>query len=326
VFAKPAGMTCLRESRIDVGGYLILPAAKLRDEGTTFATGRPISGGDGGDAGEPLFVPNLYYVHSLNEALRLGLGITTPFGLKTEYRSTWVGRYHAIKSELRTVDINPAIAYRVHDSLALGGGVSLQYADAEVTNALDLGGLGTGLAAPGTDDGFVQVKGDEIGYGFNCGLLVEPSVNTRVGLHYWSKVEQRLEGTASFTNSVSALAKGTAAALRLVGQDAKADVTLPETLSISVSHRLGALLSRMPPGRGGVAWMNCASSSKKGRPMPSRFSIGTAPGASPWVRRMSRVSAGAFAPESFTTSPRCRTRTAARLVSRTRAESGWRSA
>ena len=46
----------------------------------------------------------------LGDRVRAGLGITAPFGLRTSYPDEWVGRYHAVDSELRTVNINPALA------------------------------------------------------------------------------------------------------------------------------------------------------------------------------------------------------------------------
>lgn len=240
VFFNPAGMTCLQGTQLELGTHGIFPSARFSDQGTDFATGAPISGGGGGDAGEPLVVTSAYYVRGFAENLRLGIGITSPYGLETAYRPSWVGRYYAIRSQLRTVDINPAIAYQLDDSLSIGGGLSLQYADAEITNAIDLGGIGTGLQSPGTDDGRASVKGNGLGYGFNVGLLIEPSAYSRIGLHYRSKIDQRLEGDARFTHSGSSLATRTAAALRLVDQGARANVSLPETVSVSLFQRAGS--------------------------------------------------------------------------------------
>ena len=61
----------------------------------------------------------------LTPALSLGLGINAPFGLKTEYDSNWIGRFHAIKSEVRTINVNPSIAFKVNDQISLGAGSEL---------------------------------------------------------------------------------------------------------------------------------------------------------------------------------------------------------
>ncbi len=33
----------------------------------------------------------------------------TPFGLKTDYDDPWIGRFRGLKSELRMINVNPAI-------------------------------------------------------------------------------------------------------------------------------------------------------------------------------------------------------------------------
>jgi long-subunit fatty acid transport protein len=43
------------------------------------------------------------------------------FGLKTQYNSDWVGRYQVIMSDIETININPNVAYRVFDWLAVPG-------------------------------------------------------------------------------------------------------------------------------------------------------------------------------------------------------------
>ena len=90
-------------------------------------------------------VPNFYYVAELSPQLRAGVGISSPFGLKTEYDPGWMGRFQAIKSELQTININPSLAYKINDQLSVGAGLDAQYITAELTNAVNLGaGRGSG--------------------------------------------------------------------------------------------------------------------------------------------------------------------------------------
>ena len=64
-------------------------------------------------------------VAPVGERIRLGLGVSVPFGLKTEYDADWVGRYQGIKSELRTINVNPTISYALSDGLAVAVGVAV---------------------------------------------------------------------------------------------------------------------------------------------------------------------------------------------------------
>jgi long-chain fatty acid transport protein len=118
------------------------------------------------DGGTDNVVPNAFFAMDINDRMRFGLGITAPFAVSTSYGKGWVGRYHAVDSELLTVDINPSIAYRVNDNLSIGGGVSAQYADAKLTQAL------FNPLSP-TKDGYAEVKADGWGFGYNLGATYE---------------------------------------------------------------------------------------------------------------------------------------------------------
>ena len=96
------------------------------DDGSVAAAGRS-GGGNGGNAGALTPVPNFYYAMDAGDKLKFGIGINAPFGLKTEYDPTWIGRFQAIKSEIKTVNINPSLAYKLNDMVSLGAGISAQY-------------------------------------------------------------------------------------------------------------------------------------------------------------------------------------------------------
>lgn len=208
IFFNPAGMTLLPDRQLVLAGHLIKPQAKF--SGTVSPA---IGGGNGGDAGDLAFVPNAYFAFRLTPDVHLGIGINAPFGLKTEYDSTWKGRTEAIKSELKTVNLNPSIAWKASESLSLGAGLSIQYAEATLTNF---------AGAPGT----ANVHGDDYGWGFNLGVLWQPGEATRIGLAYRSEVDHTLKGDATF--SAMAAANG----------GVTADLTLPDSASLSLFHKL----------------------------------------------------------------------------------------
>ena len=138
-------------------------------------------------------VPNFYYSHEYSDRLWFGVGVNAPFGLKTDYDSNWVGRYHADKSELLTININPSVAFRIDEHASIGFGISAMYGDAVTWTNWINGGLFDG-PPPCDNDLFGSVKGDDWGFGFNAGIILEPSPQTRLGLHYRSKVNLELEG------------------------------------------------------------------------------------------------------------------------------------
>ncbi len=143
-----------------------------------------------------------------------------PFGLTTEWDSGWVGRFHAIKSEVLTININPSIAWKVNEMFSVGAGINAMYIDAELTQRGRLqrdrgrrgpGGtrsLGAGRARASRAqagggrncEGVATVKGDDWGWGWNLGAMINLSPQTRIGLAYRSTVTQKLGGDVSFSN------------------------------------------------------------------------------------------------------------------------------
>jgi len=242
IYFNPAGLTRLSGSQIQAGAHVIMTSFKFDNEGSTTFLTQPLTGGDGGDGGDTHFVPNFFYSQDISDRLKVGIGIISPFGLGTEYNDNWVGRYHTIKSEILTVDINPTIAYKINSELSIGFGFSAQYMDAELTSAVDYGTMDTVLfggafgLTPQGDDGFSKITGDDWGYGFNLGVLFEPTEKTRIGLAYRSRIRYELEGDADF--STPAAAAGLAGALGLVNTDAEADVDMPDSVSLSFYHQL----------------------------------------------------------------------------------------
>ncbi len=144
IFFNPAGMSRLKGKQVTVAGSLIQPSAKFSDTGSQVATAQTTLGGNGGDAGSLAFVPNTYMVMEVEPALRVGLGINAPFGLKTDYDPTWAGRFQAITSKIQTVNLNPSLAYQMNDSVSLGLGLNYQRISGDLSSAVNYTALSAG--------------------------------------------------------------------------------------------------------------------------------------------------------------------------------------
>ena len=72
---------------------------------------------------------------AINPKLSFGVALNVPFGLKTEYDTPWRGQLTAIKSEIKTVNVNPSVAYKVSDTVSIGAGVSVQKIEAELSQS-----------------------------------------------------------------------------------------------------------------------------------------------------------------------------------------------
>jgi long-chain fatty acid transport protein len=225
IYFNPAGMTYVEGTQIVGTLHLINTSADFNDKGSINGTARPL-GDEGSNAGDLSFVPNFYYKRDISDTLKFGLGISVPFGLKTEYDKDWLGRFQAVKSEVKTININPSLAFKVNDQLSLGAGLSAMRLEAELTSAVNFGAFG---------EGYSRVKGDDWGFGFNLGAIYQATSDTRLGIAYRSKVEQHLDGDVKFDHPAGLPAPFLAAT---PNGNVTADVTLPESLSLSVFSKL----------------------------------------------------------------------------------------
>jgi len=266
VWSNPAGMSRLASPQVAMAVHLITPSFKFRDEGSMPAAFQPL-GGTGGDAGSVNVVPNLYAVMPLNPQWAVGIGINAPYGLVTEYDDNWLGRFQAIKSDIKTINVNPSASWRVTDTFAVGVGVDWQRIDAEPTSRVSYsaalaqaagqaaaGGLIPPALVPqivGLTPGLsskVKVDGDDSTWGWNIGFLWDATPQTRIGAQYRSSIKYKVSGNVSFDNPglptlpapvapiVGLLATNVNAALPNGG--VTADIKLPDIANLSVFHRL----------------------------------------------------------------------------------------
>jgi long-chain fatty acid transport protein len=101
IFFNPAGMGQLADREVSLGLAVVKPSFKFTNQGSLAAVppltpvAVPMTGTNGGDAGDWAAVPNAYYAQRINGQLSVGVGVSDPFGLKTEYTDNWVGRFQS---------------------------------------------------------------------------------------------------------------------------------------------------------------------------------------------------------------------------------------
>ena len=254
MFFNPAALGRLEGSQALATASLIIPNSEVTGADGTTVLGAPIAGTTTlEDIGVSEVVPAFYVMTTLIEPVRFGLGVNVPYGLETNYPDGWVGRYHAINSRLRSVNINPTVALPLSFNgmrATFGAGLQAQYLEADLSNAIDLNTVSqAGGGPPVPVDGRVQVKGDDWGFGFTAGALLEFSPSTRLGVAYRSGLDQTLRGDADFTLPA---AVGGAFGPLFTDTDASASVDLPATASIGLYSEVGYGWAVM----GDVAWTN----------------------------------------------------------------------
>jgi len=242
VWWNPAGMSRLPSGKhFAAAGALIVPSTKFSNGSSTAAAGQSL-GGNGGDAGDAALVPSGFFAMDISPKWNFGLGISVPFGLATKYDASWLGRFQGIDSEVKTLNINPAVSYKISDQASVGFGISYQRGEIDLLSAVNWvaagaavpAGVGGPVAVAAGTEGQSKVSLSGEGWGFNIGALFNVTPATRIGVHYRSSIDYSLDGTLQLSG------RPASALLAAVtpDSDVKLDLKTPDNLAISGAHRL----------------------------------------------------------------------------------------
>jgi len=243
LFFNPAAMAWLPGYQASIVGSLVMPRAEIDSGSARRATalgGTPITGSLSGDAASDAFVPAFYTSIALGADWHVGLAVTSPFGLVTKYDSDFIGRYHGLTSELRTINITPSVAWRPIETLSIGFGLQIQHADARISNAVDFGAVLAGRGArvaPGSLDGRSTLSGDDLAFGWQVGAQWRPLPGTALGFAFRSAIHHELEGDVRF--------EGVPAPLATTFRDGggRVKLTTPESASLGLTQAIGPALT-----------------------------------------------------------------------------------
>ncbi len=235
----------------DISGVYYNPATMTLHPGTTIQAGFVAVGLDLAFEGEDKdgnpttengqyntqAIPHGYISHQLTDNMWIGLAMTVPFGMGTEYKDGWAWNNRGISAEVLTFDFNPNVAWKVSDKLSLGAGMSIQYA------AADLKMQQTMHTAMGNVSGYGEVDADSLAWGFNVGLMWSPLENLRFGLSYRSRINHNADGDLELTNLALDLGNEMSMPLNPMTVDATATISTPAWLMATAAWDVNDLLS-----------------------------------------------------------------------------------
>jgi len=259
IFFNPAGLAMNRDKVISFGGTLIGPRGDFIND---------VTGNVGSLTESWLPVPAFYAAFPMGDRTTLGIGLFAPYGLTTEWDDpdTWEGRFLAYKTSFASAYIQPTIAFKLSDKVALGAGVDINYASLELNQRIDLStqqvpGAPAGVTFAalgvqrGTDFADIHIEGDNIKWGAHFGIIVKPTEQFSIGARYLTR--QKIDVTeGEFTSeqigtgfrlpvSLGPFPAGTPVdpilatqfqeGALLGPQGGKTDVTLPDQLVIGIA-------------------------------------------------------------------------------------------
>ena len=215
---NPAGITQLPGTQTMMGMTFIMPA------GTVDTTDRF---GDTHSTNVDKHIwanPHAYLTHQFNDNVWGGIGIFSRFGLGNSYPTNWPGRENLKYVSLKTVSLNPNLAFKVNDNLSLAVGVELMYASMLMKKDSYLGAMGYNQQ---------KLTGTSVAPGFNLAAHYTFNDQWAAGLTYRSRVTQRVSGELEFENKYR-LAKGKEL---FPNSDLNGNLHLPDTFSFGLTWR-----------------------------------------------------------------------------------------
>ena len=263
---NPANLTRVPGKQFVLGVDPIGVKTTFADSGSTRpslgATPIPVPlGGTGGDAGGWIPVPHGFLSWQAGSNAWLGLGVSVPFGLETEWSNDFMGRFKAVQSKVETINLNPTLAYKVSDNFSIGAGASYQRLKATLSQNVPYGGLAYGgalqaagpAAAAGilaqlggaaglAKEGTSTVEGDTWSWGWNVGATLKLGEQGRLAGSYRSKIKHDIEGEVTFADAPAFATSGplgglgTALNARFASGPVSTHIELPETASIAASY------------------------------------------------------------------------------------------
>ncbi|KJF95462.1 aromatic hydrocarbon degradation protein [Photobacterium angustum] len=138
------------------------------------------------------YVPNLYYIHPINEKIAVGASLYSNFGTLTEFPGGYGNNVQVPElkgqadiyggtTEVKSLNLGLSASYRLNKQLSLGAGIDVIYGSGKFTRGRGLSPLPSSVT--GTSD-FVDIDADGFALGFNLGSVFEVDDNNRFGLTY----------------------------------------------------------------------------------------------------------------------------------------------
>ena len=216
-FYNPSSMAFSQGIEINAGPTIIVPSVSYESidgeitENTEAAIFPP---------------PNFSLAIPVAGGFTAGLGVTLPWGLAITWPQDWVGRENFQAQSLRTINVNPNVAYKVPGlDLGVAAGVQVMRSELSQSRTIIL-----------RDDREAQVELGGVGYGVGgtFAAMYRPTDAITVGLNYRSGAKIDYHGHARFSENV----EGTPFEDRMVDQEIATSIDIPHTINLGLGWQL----------------------------------------------------------------------------------------
>ena len=200
IFYNVAGLAQQRHTTVMAGGTGI----NFSNEFTGDPNDAFTSGATGHYRGHTFVPPNAYFIMPIGTNITVGVGVFTPFGLRTNWADPWLGRFVSRDANIKTLSVEPAVAWQTGDG-RIAVGLGAEYRRAHVILASNSTfPAGTVNVNPFTGR-FVDIASAYLAsdwdnaWGWNAGVLFKPSPTWRIGASYRAPIDIDFKGNVTIT-------------------------------------------------------------------------------------------------------------------------------
>jgi long-chain fatty acid transport protein len=173
---------------------------------------------------EDYLIPLFHFSSKKYNNVRWGISITTPAGLSKKWDDP-VPELGAKEFTLKTLEINPNIAYKINNNIGVAFGIRALRSEG-VANAFKAGIYS------------MYLNGDSIDYGWNAAATYQNNnKDTKFAITYRSKIDMTLNGDASGYYSKYLLTRNPADATTLISfnTNGKVKIPLPAAINLAIA-------------------------------------------------------------------------------------------
>ncbi len=208
-YFNPAAMVYNEE-----GGSFEIDATYIHLSAIQYSDNQGVYADDASDV-ERFLVPTFHYVSPKVGNARFGLSVVAPAGLSKRWDGT--GKASTQQFTLKTIEINPSVAYEFNDKFSAAVGARMVYSAGKVKSKTFA--LGPELAR--------DLDGDSYDFGYNLALNFKPTDDLALALTYRSKIDLTIEGDANIVYPVP---------LFSYNGDAEVTIPLPAALNLAAAY------------------------------------------------------------------------------------------
>jgi long-chain fatty acid transport protein len=184
LFFNPGAMAMEQNSSVMLGVNLVSSSVQYAAPNSTYRA----------ETSSPTATPFFAYgIYSVNEKLKVGLGVVTPFGSTVTWGDQWEGRFSLNELSLAAIVVQPTVSYKLSEKFGIGGGLNIAFGSVSLSRAAP-------LEAQNGNPSSVLLEGSATpSVGFNVGAYYEVTEKISLGVSYRSKIDLTVEdGDATF--------------------------------------------------------------------------------------------------------------------------------